>query len=91
MGLERLEIEYDNSEDDSQIMLNITKVKINDVVYDNLDFDITEITEIEDGILDITQLDKLLDALSIFLYSDCESETETLVITKDDINCFNLI
>jgi hypothetical protein len=46
-GLEKIEVEYDNYEDDSFINLNITEVKINDAVYDQYDFDF-DVEEIED-------------------------------------------
>jgi hypothetical protein len=89
-GLEKIEVEYDNYEDDSFINLNINEVKINDTVHVSEDF-YYDVREIEDEILDKAQLEKLSYVLNIFLSSDEENETETLVITKDDINCFNLI
>jgi hypothetical protein len=87
-GLEKIEVEYDNYEDDSCIFLNITNVKINDAVYDQEDFDF-DVEEIQDGILDREQLEKLSNVLSVFLSSDEESFPETLVITKYDINSLN--
>lgn len=83
-GLEKIEVEYDNYEDDSYMFLNITEVKINDAVYDQEDF-VFDLEEIQDGILDKVQLEKLNNILSVFLSSDEENETEKLIITKDDI------
>jgi len=56
--LEKLEIEYNNFEDDSQILLDVTKVIINDKVYikdeyeDSSENSWYDIEEIEDTILD---------------------------------------
>lgn len=83
-GLEKIEVEYDNYEDDSCIYLTITEVKINDTVYEQDDFNF-DVEEIQDGILDKVQLEKLNNILRVFLSSDEENETEKLIITKDDI------
>lgn len=89
-GLDKIEVEYDNYEDDSQILISIYKVKINDAVYENDDFNY-DLTDIQDGILDEVQLEKLDYILHVFLSSDCELEKEIFIVTKDDINNFNLI
>jgi len=83
-GLEKIEVEYDNYEYDSCIYLTITEVKINDTVYEQDDFNF-DVEEIQDGILDKVQLEKLNNILRVFLSSDEENETEKLIITKDDI------